>query len=139
MHTRYSPIRRSPASIATPVAARLACVKPAASVYPEPGSNSSLYNFFFTYLIRNTLCRAVPSILSLFLKVIDFVSCTSLLKNFFFCACFQFCQISLLEVFLFFFFSVVVWCLFFIKPLRLFRGAKLRSFFLILQIFFKLF
>ena len=27
-------------------AARLACVRPAASVYPEPGSNSSLYNFF---------------------------------------------------------------------------------------------
>ena len=26
-----------------PAAARLACVRPAASVYPEPGSNSSLY------------------------------------------------------------------------------------------------
>ena len=26
-----------------PVTPRLACVKPAASVHPEPGSNSSLY------------------------------------------------------------------------------------------------
>ena len=30
-----------------PAAARLACVRPAASVYPEPGSNSPLYKFFF--------------------------------------------------------------------------------------------
>ena len=29
-----------------PAAPRLACVKPAASVHPEPGSNSSLYNVF---------------------------------------------------------------------------------------------
>ena len=43
--TRYAPFRRSPSkSIATLHAApRLACVKPAASVHPEPGSNSSLY------------------------------------------------------------------------------------------------
>ena len=43
--TCYAPLRRSPpCSIATPRAApRLACVKPAASVHPEPGSNSSLY------------------------------------------------------------------------------------------------
>ena len=27
-------------------APRLACVKPVASVHPEPGSNSSLYNFY---------------------------------------------------------------------------------------------
>ena len=47
LHTRYSPVCRSSASIATPVTARLACVRPAASVYPEPGSNSPLYKFFF--------------------------------------------------------------------------------------------
>ena len=43
--TRYAPLRRSPSiGIATNHAApRLACVKPAASVHPEPGSNSSLY------------------------------------------------------------------------------------------------
>ena len=33
-------------SLAAP---RLACVKPAASVHPEPGSNSSLYIFYFVF------------------------------------------------------------------------------------------
>ena len=44
LHTRYAPVRRSPSiGIATNHAApRLACIKPAASVHPEPGSNSSL-------------------------------------------------------------------------------------------------
>ena len=44
LHTCYSPVRRSPTNcIATTIAApRLACVKPVASVHPEPGSNSSL-------------------------------------------------------------------------------------------------
>ena len=46
--TRYAPFRRSPASIAGPAAPRLACVKPAASVHPEPGSNSSLYIHYIT-------------------------------------------------------------------------------------------
>ena len=45
LHTRYAPVRRSPTgNIAITLAApRLACVKPAASVHPEPGSNSPLY------------------------------------------------------------------------------------------------
>ena len=38
----YAPVRRSSACIATPVTARLACVRHAASVQSEPGSNSSL-------------------------------------------------------------------------------------------------
>ena len=38
----YSPVRRSSACIATPVTARLACVRHAASVQSEPGSNSSV-------------------------------------------------------------------------------------------------
>ena len=44
LHTCYSPVRRSPAGKASfsAAAARLACVKPAASVHPEPGSNSPL-------------------------------------------------------------------------------------------------
>ena len=48
LHTRYAPVRRSPStSIATDHAApRLACVRPAASVYPEPGSNSPLSNLY---------------------------------------------------------------------------------------------
>src|SRR5688572_1501923 len=41
----YAPVRRSSARIATPVTARLACVKHAASVQSEPGSNSSLEVF----------------------------------------------------------------------------------------------
>ena len=63
-HTRYSPVRRSPASEAsfTPAAPRLACVKPVASVHPEPGSNSPLLFIFFSFfsLIKNT-DRSVPT------------------------------------------------------------------------------
>ena len=33
-------------------APRLACVKPVASVHPEPGSNSSLYIFFILFLFQ---------------------------------------------------------------------------------------
>ena len=45
LDTRDSPIRRSPASKASfrSAAPRLACVRPVASVHPEPGSNSPLY------------------------------------------------------------------------------------------------
>ncbi|EXT36960.1 hypothetical protein J810_4084, partial [Acinetobacter sp. 25977_7] len=41
LDTRYSPVRRSPSSVASNrhAAPRLACVKPVASVHPEPGSN----------------------------------------------------------------------------------------------------
>ena len=48
LDTRYSPVRRSPTRKASfPLAApRLACVKPVASVHPEPGSNSTLYKFY---------------------------------------------------------------------------------------------
>ena len=34
------------------VPARLACIRPAASVHPEPGSNSSLYYCFSVFLFR---------------------------------------------------------------------------------------
>ena len=49
LDTRYSPVRRSPARSAStpPAAPRLACVKPVASVHPEPGSNSTLYIILF--------------------------------------------------------------------------------------------
>ena len=45
LHTCYSPVRRSPADEASfiPAAPRLACVRPVASVHPEPGSNSPLF------------------------------------------------------------------------------------------------
>ena len=52
-HTCYSPVRRSPAGKASfaPAAPRLACVRPVASVHPEPGSNSPLllsFSCFFS-------------------------------------------------------------------------------------------
>ena len=57
LHTRYSPVRRSPPKYCYFYAApRLACVKPVASVHPEPGSNSSLYNLFVLIsLAQNSL------------------------------------------------------------------------------------
>ena len=56
LHTRYAPVRRSPSTgIATRHAApRLACVRPAASVYPEPGSNSPLSNPSPDSLLKST-------------------------------------------------------------------------------------
>ena len=61
LHTCYSPVRRSPPSYCYSCAApRLACVRPVASVHPEPGSNSSLYLFFnllgcylFWFIVEN--------------------------------------------------------------------------------------
>ena len=61
LHTCYSPVRRSPARKASfpPAAPRLACVKPAASVHPEPGSNSPLsvscFLFFFKILFGSPI------------------------------------------------------------------------------------
>ena len=51
LDTRYSPVRRSPSLIASNqhAAPRLACVKPVASVHPEPGSNSTLYNILIHF------------------------------------------------------------------------------------------
>ena len=45
--------------IATTFTARLACIRPAASVHPEPGSNSPLYKslvryFYLTVLLLTT-------------------------------------------------------------------------------------
>ena len=56
LHTCYSPVRRSPPSYCYSCAApRLACVKPIASVHPEPGSNSSLYKFCFVLSLQGRL------------------------------------------------------------------------------------
>ena len=62
-HTRYSPVRRSPAAriAPRPDAPRLACVRPVASVHPEPGSNSSLFVFclcfFYCFHDRCAACE----------------------------------------------------------------------------------
>ena len=49
-----------------PAAPRLACVKPVASVHPEPGSNSSLflYLLFFSFLFYNRAERDLQRICS---------------------------------------------------------------------------
>ena len=62
MPTCYSPVRQSPAGEASfsPAALRLACVKPAASVHPEPGSNSPLLylvSFFLHKIFSATLLK----------------------------------------------------------------------------------
>ena len=57
LHTCYSPVRRSPPSYCYSCAApRLACVRPIASVHPEPGSNSSLYICCMSWTITNPCC-----------------------------------------------------------------------------------
>ena len=53
LDTRDSPIRRSPSPVASyrHAAPRLACVRPVASVHPDPGSNSPLllsFSCFFS-------------------------------------------------------------------------------------------
>ena len=55
-------MRRSPSKVASYLhaAPRLACVKPVASVHPEPGSNSSLYNIFVPKILYE-----LPSSLSI--------------------------------------------------------------------------
>ena len=48
----YALLTRAPVAIKVLLphdAPRLACVKPVASVHPEPGSNSSLFKLFFLY------------------------------------------------------------------------------------------
>lgn len=72
LHTRYSPVRRSPsACIATNNAApRLACVKPVASVHPEPGSNSSLFKLFYIFAQN-------PLVYFQVLTVLIFNTCTT--------------------------------------------------------------
>ena len=72
LDTRCSPIRRSPAPCAStqPAAPRLACVRPVASVHPEPGSNSSLYNFNYVCSPR----RACLSGQALLLNCVLFMS-----------------------------------------------------------------
>ena len=61
-YTRYAPVRHSSAGPKSPVTVRLACVRPAASVRPEPGSNSPYYysfgidyrfKFYLTYALLN--------------------------------------------------------------------------------------
>ena len=59
----YALLTRAPvAAMVLPprVAPRLACVKPAASVHPEPGSNSPLYCIFFFFFSARAARSALP-------------------------------------------------------------------------------
>ena len=59
----YALLTRAPvAAMVLPprVAPRLACVKPAASVHPEPGSNSPLSYIFFFFFSARAARSAVP-------------------------------------------------------------------------------
>ena len=46
-----APVAGSEKQAFRPAAPRLACVKPVASVHPEPGSNSPLFILFFSFLV----------------------------------------------------------------------------------------
>ena len=90
LDTRYSPVRRSPSQVASHLhaAPRLACVKPVASVHPEPGSNSTLYiiDFFSSCSLQElTFSLLVPYKAAPFPKdraAMLLLVCTSLSKNF---------------------------------------------------------
>ena len=62
LDTRYSPVRRSPSKRASSLhdAPRLACVKPVASVHPEPGSNSPLENLYLTRQTAKATTAGIP-------------------------------------------------------------------------------
>ena len=79
LHTRYAPVRRS--LVPKNYTPRLACVKPAASVHPEPGSNSSSYimRLLLSYLFL-TEDLSVHSLISRFHYSYSF-ALTSLLKR----------------------------------------------------------
>ena len=54
-----APVAGGEKQASLPAAPRLACVKPVASVHPEPGSNSSLFILFLLFL-KGVLCRLRP-------------------------------------------------------------------------------
>ena len=66
----YAPVRRSSARIATPVTARLACVKHAASVQSEPGSNSSVQWFELKRDPKLQTCPVLPGRLDAWLLAV---------------------------------------------------------------------
>ena len=66
----YALLTRAPVAIKVLLphdAPRLACVKPVASVHPEPGSNSSLYLFFFFIIPSKRYLTELTSFSLLFL------------------------------------------------------------------------
>ena len=95
LHTRYSPVRRSSAGASSPVTPRLACVRPLASVHPEPGSNSPLYELFFLSFFSDlalyeplvltyiSICPVLPRKLQMFSKISLLASVSRLSRIFY--------------------------------------------------------
>ena len=84
LDTRYAPVRRSPSIEASfnHAAPRLACVKPVASVHPEPGSNSSLYIFFiYDCLLHYWIQHHIVFVFEACLNFPDRVACYSYLTR----------------------------------------------------------
>ena len=92
LHTCYSPVRRSPAESAStsPAAPRLACVKPAASVHPEPGSNSPLLYLVFFFSCELSLRSGLQGI-DFALFIID----VQVLKTLLLSVLWQYCHCTL--------------------------------------------
>ena len=65
-------MRRSPPGIATCAAPRLACVKPVASVHPEPGSNSSLFKLFYVLAPESVIVVQSHTSLTVSIRKISF-------------------------------------------------------------------
>ena len=73
----YALLTRAPlVSIRRPVTVRLACIKPAASVHPEPGSNSPYYVLFVVVDELTTSSSRSLLLTSVFfaLRLLNFVS-----------------------------------------------------------------
>ena len=145
LHTCYSPVRRSPAGKAsfTPDAPRLACVKPVASVHPEPGSNSSLlfiFFFFFFFWIKSK--RQMLKFVVCFRKIPNPRSCPLLAQRL--CWLIRYSEIDSGHSFLMTLVLLLVYCKSFnvlSECLGLFpkSGAKLRRIFLPCKCFEKFF
>ena len=92
LYTRYAPVRHSSSRASSHVTVRLACVRPAASVHPEPGSNSSSLNFkSYDYILttnRNCLISVLKMVYSFVCKLsfpITYVRCQfNMLMNFYY-------------------------------------------------------
>ena len=102
LHTCYSPVRRSPAVKASfnPDAPRLACVRPVASVHPEPGSNSPL--LYFNFLVFSFLFGSVQlSFIRSFSPGTSFISAwrVSTLPSVLFPLCLLFIFIAIISMF----------------------------------------
>ena len=160
LHTRYAPVRRS--LIPKNYTPRLACVRPAASVHPEPGSNSSSYvvklinQLMFSIQVASLFNNNRKILLSLNFQIcITTNLCCqfnmSMNVSFFFCA--PLIRLAGAKVQLFFnlasFFEKIFWLFFhdhfpiFLRTctLRFFRfgSAKILPLLFIIQIFFQLF